>query len=1070
MHVLQTTLLPKAGLPEALYLRLSNAANRPALPLPTARADLGIPLEKGDILSTGTFFGSFYHSYWKAFTSVGDIAVVVGFRGRGQVRVFEDTGDEILLLCEYDLLASKPQRHLVRFRTAGIAAGLIAGASSSRLYVEVEAQGTSEVQSIDYMTEIAVSRGVRLSIGISTFNDPSSGAGSQIATMLPALVRLAESDPTLYPVHLVNHGPPFTQPALLEALGSPAVRLASPAAGPEAPDGLTRTLDTARAAPEGATHHLVLADDILLDERLIQRARRFLDYATSDMVLGAAMLDVQCPVRLCASGAMLAPNGQLRMNGQGIDVSLVSGLRQFNTPTRFDYCPWWFCILPLAPVAATPLPQGPYLRGDDFAYGQDQQQRGIPSLCLPGLGIWRNSVMTLPQCCQAGPSTDDGDCIFDLANRFMPLNSTQGMRRNGATSGRLHVLQSTLFPSEGLPETLYLRAIPPRRRGDLVPRSMKSGTFAIRLDPGDILSTDTFFGSFYRAYWQSYTAVRDLAVMVEMVGAARVRIFEETGHGATLIAENRFRCATPGRFLIDIGASDLTQWPGETEIRPSRLTVEVEADATTDLHAIDFITSDEPKRRATLSIGLCTFNQELYFARTLDLVARLAASSDAIRAVHVVNQGAAFKSEAIRALLKAPKIHAIEQRNLGGCGGFTRSLVEELANPAPASHHLMMDDDIVLDERMILRALRFLNYADREIALGAGMFDILRPHIMYEAGAFLRTDNSVHPYCHDVDLTDPAQLWHFNTPVKTDYNAWWFCILPVERSRRLALPAPVFIRGDDFEYGQRLALDDVPTVTLPGVGVWHEPFYAKPSGWQEYYDLRNRLIFGATYADKVRQLPPLDVIGMITDAIQTHNYMAAELRIKAVQDFLRGPQALFARDSEQIHESVMALARRNAPERLDASWKQRPLTPGRPRPGSIRDLAMDQVKSTLRTGFGPLRRNSNAVLLDAEAHPGNTAGQSYVLTNGPRSFHLRFVPQRFRMWGLMLRAGLLAPHYKARRASVGAVWAANIATYRSPEWWAATFRRPTDQAGSAATAPTPLPDAVATPQKQTEKI
>ncbi|WP_294973524.1 glycosyltransferase [Tabrizicola sp.] len=1070
MHVLQTTLLPKTGLPEALYLRLSNPANRPALPLPTARANLGIPLEKGDLLSTDTFFGSFYHSYWKAFTSIGDVAVVVGFRGRGKVRVFEDTGDEILLLCEYELLASKPQRHLIRFRTAGIDTGLINGASSCRLYVEVEAQSSSEVQSIDFVTEIAVSRGVHLSIGISTFNDTNSGAGSQIATILPALVRLAESDPTLNPVHLVNHGPPFTQPAMLAALDSPAVRLSSPAAGPEAPGGLARTLATARAAPEGATHHLVLADDILLDERLIQRAQRFLDYATSDLVLGSAMLDVQFPVRLCMSGAMLAANGQLRMNGQETDVSMVGGLRQITTPTRVDYCPWWFCILPLAPVAATPLPQGPFLRGDDFAYGLDQQQRGIPSLCLPGLGIWRNRAMTLPQGCQTGPSTDDDDCTYDLANRFMPLTSAQGVRRNGATSGRLHVLQSTLLPREDLPETLFLRAIPPRRHGDLVPRSVKSGTAAIRLDPGNILSTDTFFGSFYRAYWQAYTVVRDLAVMVEMAGTARVRIFEETGHGANLIAEDRFRCATPCRFLVDIRSSEVTQWPGEAEIWPSRLFVEVEADETTDVHAIDFITSDAPKRRVTLSIGLCTFNQEHFFARTLCRVARLAASSDAICAVHVVNQGAPFKSDAIRALLNAPKIQAIEQRNLGGCGGFTRTLVEELANPAPASHHLMMDDDIVLDERMILRALRFLNYADREIALGAGMFDILRPHIMYEAGAFLRTDNSIHAYCHDVDLSDPAQLWHFNTPVKTDYNAWWFCILPVERSRTLALPAPVFIRGDDFEYGQRLALDGVPTVTLPGIGVWHEPFYAKPSGWQEYYDLRNRLIFGATYADKVRQLPPLDVIGMITDAILTHNYMAAELRMKAVQDFLRGPRALFARDTEQIHESVMSLAKGNAPEKLDASWKQRPLTPRRPRPGSLRGLVMDQVKSALRTGFGPLWRNSDAVLMDVEAHPGNTAGQSYVLTNGPRSYHLRFVPRRFRMWGLMLRAGLLAPRYKALRASVGADWAANIAAYRSPDWWAATFRRPTDQAGSAATAPTPFPDAIASPQKQAEKI
>lgn len=1065
MHLLQATLLPLPGLPEELYLRIRNWRNRPVQRMPNAGADLGIPLEEGDVLSTDTFFGAFHSGFWKAHAEIDDVAVVVGFRGRGKVRVFEDTGQRKVLLCEQSLVGPSTQRHMIRFRTADLDTGLNGPAAFSRIHIEIEAQKSSEVQSIDYVTQKAALREIRLSIGISTFNDP----GSQIASLLPGLVRLAERDPAFGSIHLVNHGPSFTQPAMLAALASHVVRLAAPA-GPEAPGGLAQTLATARAAPEGATHHLVLSDDGLVDERLIQRARRFLDYATSDVVLGAAMLDGLRPTRLFGAGAVLAVDGQLRWRGESTDLATLGGLRKVNAPDRVEYCPWWLCVLPLASAAETPLPPGPYLRGDDYAYGLDQQRRGIPSLCLPGLAIWRTSALTLPKRDGQSLIRQDLASTDDLANRFLPAHRSPGLRRSDAESGQLHLLQTTLFPGEDMPEVLYLRATPPRRRGGFVLGSSASGTPVVRVDPGDILSTDTFFGAFYRAYWHSYTAVRDLAVVVELAGAARVRVVEDAGRGVTVVAESKFQSAAPRRFLIDIQPSDIQLRPDETEARPSRLFVEVEADETTDVYAIDFVTPHAPKRRATLSIGLCTFNQEIYFARTLSRVAGLAASSDAIRAVHVVNQGAPFKSEAIRALLDAPKIQAIEQRNLGGCGGFTRSLVEELTNPAPASHHLMMDDDIVLDERMIARALRFLDYTDREIALGAGMLDSLRPHIMYEAGAFLRVDNSIRAYCHNVDLSDAGQLWHFNTPVKTDYNAWWFCILPVERSRKLALPAPVFIRGDDFEYGQRLARDGVPTVTLPGIGVWHEPFYAKPSGWQEYYDLRNRLIFGATYGDKVQQLSPLDVIGMITDATLTHNYMAAELRMKAVQDFLRGPKALFDQDPAEVHENVMALAKRNAPEKLDASWKQRPLNPRPPRPGSLRNLVLDQVISTLRTGFGPLRRNRNVVLLDAEAHPGNTAGQSYVLTNGPRSFHLRFVPKRFRMWSLMLRAGLMAPRYKARRTSAGAVWAANIATYRSHDWWAATFRHPpADNAGSVANTPAPVSNAPAAPQNNMEK-
>lgn len=318
----------------------------------------------------------------------------------------------------------------------------------------------------------------------------------------------------------------------------------------------------------------------------------------------------------------------------------------------------------------------------------------------------------------------------------------------------------------------------------------------------------------------------------------------------------------------------------------------------------------------------------------------------------------------------------------------------------------------------------------------------MRPNVMYEAGAYLRNDNTIHPYCHNVDLSDPGKLWYFNTPVKTDYNAWWFCILPVERSRDLALPAPVFIRGDDFEYGQRLAKAGVPTVTLPGIGVWHEPFYAKPTGWQNYYDLRNRLIFAATYGERVRQLSLAHVLGLITTAILTHNYMAAELRIRAVQDFLRGPEDLFATDPEDLHKGIMALARKDAPEKLDDGWKLITLTEGKTAPVRMRGLVLANLRSMLRTGLGPLRRGAGEVLIDAHAHPGTTAGRAYILTNGPRSYHLRFVPRRWRMWGLMARTAVLALRYRAGRGRAGEAWAGGIAAYRQPSWWRKVFAAP----------------------------
>lgn len=607
----------------------------------------------------------------------------------------------------------------------------------------------------------------------------------------------------------------------------------------------------------------------------------------------------------------------------------------------------------------------------------------------------------------------------------------------------MHVLQRLLLPLPGLPEELYLRLRNPAEPHAAALRPGPEGE--LPLGPGDVLSTDTFFGAFYRAVWRARTGVREIALVVQLRGEVRIRVFEDTGTGSRTGARPGVRrlcshdLAAPERQAFRIAVPAVDPAPGLGATTPaSRIFVEIEALRASDLFALDVVTPTPPLRAATLSVGLVTFNQEARFARTLDALTRLADETAAIGTIHVVNQGAEFASDAIRDLLAHPGVRAVRQRNLGGCGGFTRTLAAALEGPA--SHHLMMDDDIVLDPRMILRALAFLDHAETDIALGAGMLDALQPTVMYEAGAFLRPDNTIAPHAHNVDLADPEAQHHFNAPVATDYNAWWFCILPLEPCRAVGLPAPVFLRGDDFEYGQRLARAGVPTVTLPGIAVWHEPFYAKPQGWQSYYDLRNRLIFAATYPDRVRQLSLAHVAGLITTAILTHSYAVAALRLRAVEDFLKGPEALFSEDAEALHGQVAALARAEAPERLDDhAWAPVPPAPARPRRDRMAGLIAQQAISLLRTGFGPLHRQAAVVLMDADAHAANTAGRAYVLTNAMRSFHLCFVPRRGRMWRLMGQALRTVWRYHRARSAAGRAWADGIPPYRTPGWWAGVF-------------------------------
>ncbi len=598
----------------------------------------------------------------------------------------------------------------------------------------------------------------------------------------------------------------------------------------------------------------------------------------------------------------------------------------------------------------------------------------------------------------------------------------------------MHVLQSLLMPPPGMPAKLYLRISSSiADHAVAVPRDDGTGA-PIALERGQTLSTDTFFNAFHAAYWIAWTPVRQFALVVDFRGSAMLRVIEDGEEGVQVLSEVLLDAPTQRRFLVEVPPHADESVFGEKPKK--RLFVELDAQRNSQLFALDVVTPQPPLRKATLSIGLCTFNQEARLARTLVALGALADKEPRIKAIQVVNQGADFATPAMRRALAHPRVHALRQRNLGGCGGFTRSLRDALIADEPASHHLMMDDDIKLDARMIPRALRFLDYAAADIVLGAGMLDALRPTVMYEAGAFLRANNTIERYCHNVDMADHRSQWHFNAPTGTDYNAWWFCILPLARCREVGLPAPVFIRGDDFEYGQRLAAAGVPTVTLPGIAVWHEPFYAKAQGWQSYYDLRNRLIFAATYPERVEQLSLAHVGGLITGAILTHDYGTAALRMRAVADFLRGPVDLFARDAEALHDEIMALNRLHPPERLDdRHWAAVPAAPAAARSPGMRGLVLQYAVSLLRSGLGPLSRGGWTVLLDADAHPRNTAGRTYVLTNGMRSFHHRMVPRRGLIWRQVGQAVATIWRYRRQQAGAGRAWLDGIGPYRTPEWW-----------------------------------
>jgi GT2 family glycosyltransferase len=447
-------------------------------------------------------------------------------------------------------------------------------------------------------------------------------------------------------------------------------------------------------------------------------------------------------------------------------------------------------------------------------------------------------------------------------------------------------IQSFLAPDYGRPDVLYVRD--PKQAPGFV------GAAPWALAKGAVLCADSYFNSFYPDVWSRNARLGKIGIAIAPQGGAlRVTVMAVTdGNAISALTEH----------AVD-GPAHL--WLPPLPVGTLRLFLRLEALSACSLDRLDWVTDQAPLCQPTLSLGLCTFNRESHLTKTLDVLVHQAARSPGIRQVTVVNQGPPFASPELRARVQDPLIRVIDQPNLGGCGGFTRGMVESLTAADPCSHHVVMDDDIILDPRALERAIQFLSYVPQDIALGAQMLEIERPTRLHEAGAILHGIGHLESIGHSLMLEDTESLQVFSPTPEIDYNAWWFCVIPLAAIRSAGLPPPLFIRGDDIEYGLRLGELGIRTIPLPGCAVWHESFVHKSADWLFYYYLRNILVISVLHPRKLARPSALFLFGLLMSVLLQHRYRQTEIGIHAISDCLSDPSDTFGPDGAARHARLM---------------------------------------------------------------------------------------------------------------------------------------------------------------------
>jgi galactofuranosylgalactofuranosylrhamnosyl-N-acetylglucosaminyl-diphospho-decaprenol beta-1,5/1,6-galactofuranosyltransferase len=445
--------------------------------------------------------------------------------------------------------------------------------------------------------------------------------------------------------------------------------------------------------------------------------------------------------------------------------------------------------------------------------------------------------------------------------------------------------QRTLFagPSDAAPAELYCVAT----RGVVIPERDR-----VILDGHATASTNTFFGRFPASYWQRWTSLRSVDLTAVVSGSGLLRIMASDSEGtprtaATRRVENAHSEPVELTVALDKFVDGGALWL-ELQTTTAGMTVE----------QVRWRVGQVRARRAT-AVVICTYNRADDCLATLQTLVSDPEVVGELNAVYVVDQGtdAVESREAFPALRDAlgTTLRYIRQPNFGGAGGFTRGIHEAVRNETvDRVNLLLMDDDISLEPDTVIRLRAMADRADEPILVGGQMLNLLHPdqlHVGAETTdlGILRAGLPVDDALAEADLTEEQQ----EIRVDADYNAWWTCLIPSEVVQAIGYPLPMFFQWDDIEYGLRARAAGFPTVTLPGAGVWHADFTWKNwDDWSRYFSFRNSLITAALHSEFDRRRIVEHLAKQLTEAIVSMRYGLAALTIRAVEDFLRGPDVL----------------------------------------------------------------------------------------------------------------------------------------------------------------------------------
>jgi len=409
--------------------------------------------------------------------------------------------------------------------------------------------------------------------------------------------------------------------------------------------------------------------------------------------------------------------------------------------------------------------------------------------------------------------------------------------------------------------------------------------------------------------WKTFTNCKKASINLSVSGPVRVA-YVGYNNDSSFVQKKVFsevNYCNPGQQEIEY------EFPDNNE---QMIGVEITALERCIIHGGSFcLKIDESEmQEVNLSLATTTFKKEDFIKKNVDLIKQhIINSNDEISkhfSLHVVDNGRTLSVNDIN----GKNVFLHPNCNSGGSGGFARGMYESIHQKKKATHVLLMDDDVVVLPESIKRTyclLRLLKEEYRNSFISGAMLyfeDPIRQH--EDVGTIISDADS----CRFKPLKDVFNHENILDNLKNEcilpkrgnmYSAWWYCCIPMHVIEKNGLPLPLFIRGDDCEYSLRCGAN---MITMNGICVWHMGFSTKyNAAFDLYQKYRNWLIMQSTSG----VLQEINLMKCIQNAFRLEllrfNYDAAELIIRAVEDYSKGPNFIKNVDGEKNTNEVSKL-------------------------------------------------------------------------------------------------------------------------------------------------------------------